>query len=112
MANAGIVATILIPTHDHGPTLRASIASALRQTISEIEVFVLGDGVPDETRDIMADILKTDERVRFFDNPKDERLGELHRPVALEIAKGRIVCYLADDDLYFPGHVEHMNWLL
>ena len=38
------VATILVPTHDHGPTLRASVASALRQTVSDIEVFIVGDG--------------------------------------------------------------------
>ena len=52
-----VEATILIPTHDHGPTLRASIASALRQTVP-FEIFVIGDGVPDETRRIMDEILQ------------------------------------------------------
>jgi GalNAc5-diNAcBac-PP-undecaprenol beta-1,3-glucosyltransferase len=112
MGDAKLVATILIPTHNHGPTLRASVASALRQTVSEIEVLIIGDGVTEETRDIACEIVNSDERVIFFDNPKGERHGETHRHTALQSARGRIVCYLSDDDLYFPSHVEHMCELL
>ena len=102
------VATILIPTHDHGPTLRYSIASTLDQTIDEIEIFVVGDGVPDVTREIMADFMRYDRRVRFFDNPKGPRHGEILRHAALQDAQGEIVCYLSDDDLYLPDHIEIM----
>ena len=55
-----LAATILIPTHDHADTLRASVASALRQTVSDIEVFVMGDGVPDVTREIMREFMAAD----------------------------------------------------
>jgi GalNAc5-diNAcBac-PP-undecaprenol beta-1,3-glucosyltransferase len=112
MNDAKLVATIVIPTYNHGPTLRASVASALRQTVREIEVFVIGDGVTEEMRDFAFEITKTDERVLFFDNPKGERHGEPHRHAALQLARGRIVCYLSDDDLYLPNHVEHMSELL
>ncbi len=105
------VATILIPTHDHGPTLRASIASALAQTCP-VEVFIIGDGVPQETRFILSDFAQTDQRIRFFDHPKGARNGEAYRHAALEEAQGRIVCYLSDDDLYFPNHVQVMSQLL
>ena len=69
-------ATVVIPTHDHGRTLLRSVPSALAQTVSELEVFVVGDGVPDVTRELMAELVAADERVRFFDNPKGERHGE------------------------------------
>jgi hypothetical protein len=107
-----LTATILIPTHNHGATLRASVAGALGQTVSDLEVFVIGDGVPDETRDIMAEIMRADSRVRFFDHPKGPRHGERYRHEALLEARGRIVCYLSDDDLYLPRHVEEMSALL
>lgn len=107
-----LAATVLIPTHDHGPTLRYSVASALRQTEEEIEVFVIGDGAPDVTRDIMADFARRDGRVRFFDHPKGPRHGELYRHAALAEARGEIACYLADDDLYLPHHVGTMRELL
>lgn len=107
-----LAATVLVPTHDHGLTLLRSVRSALRQTVEELEVFVVGDGVPDETRDVMKALIASDARVRFFDNPKGARHGELHRHAALQEARGEIVCYLSDDDLWLPGHVAEMQALL
>ncbi len=107
-----LAATVLVPTHDHGPTLRRSIASALAQTVSDLEVLVVGDGVPDVTRELMAELISSDPRLRFFDNPKGPRHGEQHRHAALSEAQGEIVCYLSDDDLWLPNHVEAMQALL
>lgn len=105
-------ATILIPTHDHGPLLRHSVQSALDQTISDTEIFIIGDGVPDVTREVVAELVEQDARIRFFDHPKSPRHGELYRHEALASARGEIVCYLADDDLWFPDHLEEMTRLL
>ena len=104
-------ATVLIPTHDHGPLLLHSARSALAQTVEDIEVFVVGDGVPHVTREIVAELAR-DERVRFFDYPKGPRNGEAYRHEVLQEAEGEIVCYLSDDDLWLPGHVEYMRDLL
>jgi GalNAc5-diNAcBac-PP-undecaprenol beta-1,3-glucosyltransferase len=107
-----LAATVLVPTHDHGLTLLRSVPSALAQTVADLEVFVIGDGVPDVTREVMAELTASDERVRFFDNPKGPRHGEIHRHEALKEARGEIVCFLSDDDLWLPGHVEHLQGLL
>jgi glycosyltransferase involved in cell wall biosynthesis len=104
-------ATILIPTHRHVELLPFALRSALAQDGAEIEVFVVGDGVEDGTRTAMEPFLR-DSRVRFFDFPKGERLGEAHRHVALQEASGRIVTYLSDDDLLLPTHVAEMSHLL
>jgi hypothetical protein len=101
-----VAATVIVPTHDHGPTLRFAIASALAQTVDDLEVLVVGDGVPDVTREIVAELARDDRRVRFFDRPKGPRHGEPYRHDALAEARGEIVCYLSDDDLWFPEHVE------
>lgn len=109
---SGPAATVLVPTFDHGPLLRYSLASALRQTVEDLEVLVVGDGVPDVTRELVREVRASDERVRFLDNPKGPRHGELHRHAALKEARGRIVCYLSDDDLWLPHHVATMAALL
>jgi GalNAc5-diNAcBac-PP-undecaprenol beta-1,3-glucosyltransferase len=101
-------ATVLIPTFDHGQLLLYSTRSALAQTIEDIEVFIIGDGATDETRAAALELASEDERVRFFDNPKGPSRGELHRHAALQEARGEIVCYLSDDDLWLPEHVETM----
>ncbi len=105
-------ATVVVPTHDHGALLGPSLRSVQEQTVSDIEIFVVGDGVPDETRALVAELARGDGRIRFFDSPKGPRNGELHRHAALAEARGEIVCYQADDDLWLPGHLEELGRLL
>jgi glycosyltransferase involved in cell wall biosynthesis len=108
-----IKATIVVPTTgDRGSLLRYSVGSALAQTESAIEVLIIGDGVADPTRRVIADISERDSRVRFYDHPKHLRRGEEYRHAALAQARGEIVCYLTDRDLFLPNHVEAMAGVL
>lgn len=104
-------ATIVIPTYRHAALIPYSIRSALGQEGASIELFVIGDGVEDDTR-AAVDVFLADERVRFFDSPKGEGNGEVGRHKAVLQASGRIVCYLSDDDLLLPDHVAAMGRLL
>src|SRR5262245_54799950 len=106
------LATVLIPTHDHGPTLRYALTSALFQTVGEVEVFVIGDGISPEGRAVAEEFAVADERVRFFDFQKGERHGEASRHEALAEANGEFVFYLSDDDLWFSDHVAELSALL
>ncbi len=106
-----IDATILIPTYRHAALLPFAVRSALDQADASVEVFVVGDGVEDDTRAALEPFAG-DDRVRFFDLPKGPRHGELNRHEALREATGKIVCYLSDDDLLLPGHVSEMRALL
>jgi len=107
-------ATILIPTMaGRGPVLPLSVGSVLSQTIRNIEVFIIGDGVCDETRAVIRDLVSRDDRVRFFDYPEHPSRGEPNRHEVLSReARGDIVCYMCDRDLYLPTHVERMLELL
>jgi hypothetical protein len=106
------LAAVLIPTHDHAATLDLAVRSALEQTVAEIEVLIVGDGASEEVRAVASDLLREDERVRFLDLPKGPNHGEVHRGTAIESTEAEIVCYLCDDDLLLPEHVESMRELL
>ena len=109
----GIKATVLVPTSiDRGPLLPLSIGSIQRQTLREIEIFIIGDGVEEITRQHISDLIAQDPRIRFFDHPKHRRRGEPYRHAALQEARGEIVCYMCDRDLMLPDHVETMHRLL
>lgn len=109
---AEIAATVVMPTHDHGPTIRYAVASVLAQSVENIELFIVGDGVPPESRQLLQEIAAADERIRFFDFPKHSRRGEPNRHEALQEARGEIVCYVCDRDLWLPDHVQRMLSLL
>src|SRR5262249_55905958 len=99
-------ATVLIPTTgDRGPLLPYSVGNVLAQTIRDLEVFIIGDGLTDSSRQIVAELMKADDRIRFFDFPKHVRRGEPHRHEVLSGCRSEIVCYLCDRDLMLPHHV-------
>lgn len=99
-------ATVLIPTFDHGPLLAHAIDSVLMQTFQDFEIAVIGDGVPAHARPHVEAACAKDPRIRFIDQPKSARTGEPWRHEALLEADSTIVCYLCDDDLWLPDHIE------
>ena len=98
-------ATILIPTHRHATLLPYAVRSALDQDGASVEVFVVGDGVEDDTRAALEPFL-ADDRVSASSTSRRARgTASSYRHEALREADGRIVCYLSDDDLLLRGHV-------
>jgi hypothetical protein len=92
--------------------LPLAVASVQAQGIEDIEILIVGDGVNDSVRSTVERLQAADARIRFFDFPKGPRNGEIHRDGVLRQARGRIVCYQADDDLWLPGHLEDMETAL
>ncbi len=104
--------TILMPVIRTPELMRFAINSVLSQTRGDFELFVVCDGAPLETIRAAQGVSAHDARVRVFPFPKGEGHGEAHRHTALQQARGRYVCGLADDDLWFPEHLEEMDVLL
>ena len=99
-------ATVVLPTTgDRGTILPYSVASVLAQTVRELELFIIGDGVTEATRRVIRELMDQDDRIRFFDHPKHPRRGEVYRHAALAGARGEIVAYLCDRDLWLPEHL-------
>jgi GalNAc5-diNAcBac-PP-undecaprenol beta-1,3-glucosyltransferase len=104
--------TIIIPTFNHEETLRYSIGSVLKQSVQDFTIHVIGDGATKKTADITAEFSKKDSRVNYHSFPKSARTGEEYRAQILKETTSKYVCYLSDDDLWFPDHLEIMKGLL
>ena len=105
-------ATVIVPTHNHGPLLTPAVRSALRQTVQDVEVMIVGDGMTADTRAAAQRLAGDDPRVRCLENPKGPRTGETHRRRAIAESRAPAILYLSDDDLWLPEHVEHVLGLL
>lgn len=105
-------ASVLIPIHDKPTTLPLAVDTALRQSVEDLEVLLIGDGATDAVRAVARDLTGRDERVRFLDLPKGPHHGERHRHDAIEAARSDAIFYLCDDDLLLPDHVADLLALL
>jgi hypothetical protein len=105
-------ASILVPSHNRPNTLALAVGSALAQTIDDLEVIIIGDGVTAEVRAAAQRLASDDPRVVFLDLPKGEHHGEVHRDTAIRAARSDAILYLCDDDLLLPEHVADLLALL
>lgn len=100
--------TILLPTtHDRGLLLPYCVSSVLNQTVTDFELFIIGDGVSEDTRMVIQSLMSQDSRILFFDYPKHLRRGEPYRhEVLTQQASGQYIAYILDRDLWLPNHLE------
>ena len=103
--------TVVVPISGSGRLLARSVRSALTQTVEELEVLVAA-GVTGMARGDLADAVGNDPRVRFLAASAGPEPEEADRDVLLAEARGEIVCYLSEGDLWLPNHVETMRRLL
>ena len=98
--------SVLLPTHRRTETLRLAIDSVLSQTFPDFELLVVLDGAGAETRAVMDRF--SDPRIRVHDLPKAPGNGHANRQTALDEARGSVVAYQQDDDIWFPDHLERL----
>jgi len=106
------VFTVLAPVHRPPDLLPFAVRSVLDQSRQDFELFIVCDGAPDATVEAARGFEAQDPRVRAFVHPKGERHGEAYRHLALQAARGRIVCQIGDDDLWFPDHLAEAEALM
>ena len=94
--------TVLISTFNRPQYLAESIESVINQTFQDWELIIMNDGGVNvqEVVDKFAD-----PRITYVDDTKNR--GAAYRfNCGLELARGEYVCYLGDDDIFYPNHIE------
>ena len=94
-----VVATIVIPTHDRPGLLERAVASALAQTVHDLQVIVVDDGSTEPVQ------LPPDPRLQVVRNPRP--LGaSAARNLGLTLAAGPWITFPDDDDELLPNLVQ------
>lgn len=98
--------SILIPAHNAGQWIEATLASALAQTHPRCEIIVINDGSRDDTerRARAVAAAAPPDHIRVFDQTNAGAAAA--RNHALRHARGDFIQYLDADDLLAPDKIE------
>jgi glycosyltransferase involved in cell wall biosynthesis len=98
--------SVIIPTHERPGTCAVAVQSALAQSRPPLEVIVSCDGCEPDAVDALRAL---EGPVRVVDLPKAPGYGYGNRNEAMSRARGDVISWLGDDDLYLPDHLERIG---
>ena len=97
--------SIVIPTYNRAHVLAYAVRSVLDQTYTNLELIIVDDNSPDNTRAVV-DSFK-DERIRYVKNEPNLKLPRTLNK-GFSLAKGSFLTWTSDDNLYANNAIEKM----
>ena len=94
------VFTVIITTYNRRDLLPHAIQSVLGQTFTDFELLVIDNGSMDDTKFVVQAI--KDDRIKYVLNPKPTQSCDAPRNLGIEIAQGKFISFLDDDDIWYP----------
>jgi len=103
--------SIILPTYNRAHIISRSIISILNQTYKDFELIIVDDCSTDNTREVIENYSKMDDRVKYIRNNKN--LGPSGaRNVGIKLAIGEFIAFQDDDDEWYPYKLEKQVNLL
>ncbi len=105
--NVKPVVSIIMATYNRGHFILESLKSIQNQTFNNWECIIIDDGGSDNTKEVLAPLLKEDTRFKFLKRI-DAYLKGLPgcRNYGLDLAQGNYVIFFDDDDIVHPQNLE------
>jgi glycosyltransferase involved in cell wall biosynthesis len=101
MSRQNPLVSVIIPTFNRPQFLTQAINSVLAQSYTNLEVIIADDGSTDDTPDV---IVGYGDRVRPLYLPHSGK-PSVGRNAAVQAARGELIAFLDDDDLWLPDKV-------
>lgn len=103
--------SIIIPTYNRSEVLKKTIDAVMWQTYQRFEIIVTDSSEDASTRNVLKGF---DERVRYMHVPKRKGFRNVSeaRNVGIRNAKGTLIAFLDDDDVWYPQKLEKQVDLL
>jgi glycosyltransferase involved in cell wall biosynthesis len=98
-----MLVSVIIPAFKHSRFILATLQSVFSQTFKELEVIVVNDGSPDDTREVLKPLVASGQ-IRYFEQENAGQAAARNR--GLSEARGEYVAFLDDDDEWPPDKLE------
>lgn len=98
--------SVIIPTYNSKGTIKRCVLSVLNQTLTEIEIIIIDDGSVDDTQNVLAPLVKQDNRITVI---QTEHAGQgLARNIGLKAARGKYIGFVDADDAICESMYENL----
>jgi len=97
--------TVYMPTHNRLELLQRAVASVFAQTMQDFELIIVDDASSDDTFDYLQKLAEQDSRVIVLRNEVSQGAC-VARNRAIELARGKFVTGLDDDDEFLPHRLK------
>lgn len=99
--------SIIMPLYNAEPFIFDTLKSIQNQTYTNFEVLVCDDISTDRGPEIVKEVMKSDERIKFIET--DIKIGAAGaRNKAISLARGRYIAFLDSDDLWDEDKLKKM----
>ncbi len=96
--------SIVIPVYNAEKYLDKCLESLVNQTLEDIEVICVDDCSTDNSKKIINEFIKKDERIKYFSLPENSGSG-IARNIGMEKAQGEYISFVDSDDYVIDNEV-------
>lgn len=100
--------SVLICTYNRSKLLKKAILSVLKQDFKDFELIISDDFSSDDTKEVVATLMKEDARIKFVQNESYKKGPNGNKNNALDNAVGDFVMFLDDDDELLEGAISSL----
>jgi glycosyltransferase involved in cell wall biosynthesis len=93
------VVSVIIPTHNRVNLLKRAVQSVLAQTFQDFEIIIVNDCSTDQTREYLTSLVNENSKIQAIHNIQSLG-GSRSRNAGIELAKGKWIAFLDDDDTW------------
>lgn len=92
--------SVVVPACNAERFIKSTLATALGQTLRDIEVIVIDDGSKDQSAAVVRGVIAQDSRVRLIEQENTGLAGARNR--GIRESRGGLIAFLDHDDLWHP----------
>lgn len=96
--------SVIIPSYNHSQFILETLESVLSQTFKDFECIIIDDGSTDNTKDIVLDWIRIDERFRYYFQENAGLSSARNKGISLSI--GQYILPLDSDDKISDNYLE------